>query len=180
MKFQHGAKEIFLQGETGLTYNNISYHQFKKFVQHEPTTQIFSLHILGPDESSPLSTSDNLDPKFMDLLHRFSPLFYEPKSLPPSRFTNHQNPHNNGVAPVNMRPYRYPHAQKQEIESQIQKLLENEWIQPSNNPFSSPVLPLKKKDGTWRMCVDYRALNAITVNDRFLLPTVDELLDELG
>jgi hypothetical protein len=53
-------------------------------------------------------------------------------------------------------------------------------IRPSNNPYSSPILLIKKGDGTWRMCVDYQELNKITVKDKFLIPVIDELLDQLN
>jgi hypothetical protein len=84
-----------------------------------------------------------------------------------------------GAVPINQRPYRTPQALLPELEKQVQELLAKGWIRPSSSPWGSPVLFVPKKDGTWRMCIDYRALNKVTVRNSWPLPRIDELLDKL-
>ncbi|KAL4362235.1 hypothetical protein GQ457_04G035160 [Hibiscus cannabinus] len=115
-----------------------------------------------------------------ELLQEFRDVFATPTGLPPIRDTDHALHLEPGAKPVNVKPYRYPYFQKREIEKQVEQMLSTQVIQRSSSPYSSPVLLVKKKDGTWRFCVDYRALNAVTVKDKFPIPTVDELFDELG
>lgn len=107
-------------------------------------------------------------------------MFQEPTGLPPVRALGHAIHLIPGATPVNCRPYRYSPLQKDEIEKQVSKMLAEGLITPSMSPFASPVLLVKKKDGSWRFCVDYRKLNDITIKNKFPLPIVDELLDELA
>ncbi|KAK9073457.1 hypothetical protein SSX86_007781 [Deinandra increscens subsp. villosa] len=144
---------------------------------------IASLHTLTYQHLNPTALLDQPvshdDPQILTLLHDFHSLFEHNHTLPPNRPHDHHIPLLNDNQPVNVKPYRYPHFQKQIMTTLIQDMLKDGVIRPSQSPFSSPVLLVKKKDGTRRFCVDYRALNAVTVKDRFPIPTIDELLDEL-
>ena len=133
--------------------------------------------VAGP--SSPGLRACSADGLLATLLDEFAPVFAEPSGMPPPRTRDHTITLVPGAQPVVVRPYRYPAAHKDELERQCSAMLAQGLIRRSSSAFSSPVLLVKKADGAWRFCIDYRALNAITVKNAYPIPVVDELLDEL-
>lgn len=82
-----------------------------------------------------------------------------------------------GAEIPNIRPYRYPHYQKTEIEKLVDDMLKSGVIRPNISPYSSHIILVKKKDGGWQFCVYYLALNKIIIPHKFRIPVIDELLD---
>ena len=127
-----------------------------------------------------LFSAKGTEPMLLErLLDSYADVFVAPIGLPPARPCDHRIHLKPAVDPVAVRPYRYPQLQKDELEKQCDEMLRQGTIRASTSPFSAPVLLVKKHDGSWRLCVDYRALNAATIKDKFPIPVVEELLDEL-
>ncbi|GJW00779.1 putative reverse transcriptase domain-containing protein [Tanacetum coccineum] len=99
--------------------------------------------------------------------------------LPPPRQVEFRIELVPGAAPVARAPYRLAPSELKELSDQLKELLEKGFIRPSSSPWGAPVLFVKKKDGSFRMCIDYRELNKLTVKNRYPLPRIDDLFDQL-
>ncbi|GJV75762.1 putative reverse transcriptase domain-containing protein [Tanacetum coccineum] len=99
--------------------------------------------------------------------------------LPPPRQVEFKIDLVPGAAPVARAPYRLAPSEMKELSEQLRELLEKGFIRPSSSPWGAPVLFVKKKDGSFRMCIDYRELNKLTVKNRYPLPRIDDLFDQL-
>ena len=97
------------------------------------------------------------------VLDNHSKVFETTKGLPPILDHDHAIHLILGSVPPNIRPYRYPYAQKSEIEHMVVEMLEAGIIQPSQSSFSAPIALVHKKDGSWCMCLDYRELNKLAI-----------------
>ncbi|GJU03395.1 putative reverse transcriptase domain-containing protein [Tanacetum coccineum] len=84
-----------------------------------------------------------------------------------------------GAAPIARAPYRLAPSEMKELSEQLKELSDKGFIRPSSSPWGAPVLFVKKKDGSFRMCIDYRELNKLTVKNRYPLPRIDDLFDQL-
>ena len=92
----------------------------------------------------------------------------------------HSIPVEFGTRPIRQHPHRLGPEKEAEAERQVKDLLEKKLIEPASGAWSSPVVLVKKKDGGWRFCIDYRKLNAVTIQDAYPLPRIDESLDALA
>ena len=176
MSFIYRGKRVMLVGEKDLHVLPHSLRCISTTSQHErlELDELFMTQLNSLQANRPISQ------KMEALLSTFEEVFSLPPGLPLIRGHEHAIVLKPGTPPISVRPYRYPQAHKEAMTALVEEMLRKGIIQPSKSPFSSPVLLVKKKDITWRFCVDYRAVNQATVADKFSIPVIDELFDELN
>jgi hypothetical protein len=114
------------------------------------------------------------------ILDKYPKVFEVPTALPPSRGEHdHSIPLLMSSQTPNLHPYRYPFAQKNEIEKMVKELLEARVILPSTSPYSSPMVMILKKEVAWFMCSDFCSMNKLTIKYKFPIHVIDDLLDEV-
>lgn len=136
--------------------------------------------LLVTQQQSNLSISDNDDTDLQQVLQQHYTVFQEqPDGLPyhGDHDVEHPIQLTQGASPPMKPIFRLSKPEKIELEKTIKELLDKKFIEPSSSPFGAPILFVGKKDGSLRMCVDYRALNKLTIKNRYPLPRIDDLLD---
>lgn len=131
-------------------------------------------------EVSPTADADPTNSRLQSLLGRYEIVFESPTIGEYRSFTPRCIETVEGVSPPNARPFRLSQSERDEVERQVKDLLLKGFIEPSSSPYGAPVLFVPKPDGSLRMCIDYRALNAISVRNKYPLPRIDDLLDSLS
>jgi hypothetical protein len=175
MQFDQEGHQYKFQGITVGSPEVISSHRMEKLLKKGHSGVIAQLHAIQATETPPVPQD------LQALLSKHQMVFSTPQGLPPSRGVHdHSIPLVPGSLPPNIRLYRHPFSQKNEIEKMVQELLTAGVIRPSTSPYSSLVVMVLKKEGSWRMCPDFRALNKLTIKDKFPIPVIDDLLDELS
>ena len=146
---------------------------------HLPCYALVCSSMLASLDDAP---SLDIPPAVSNLLQEYADVFPKdlPPGLPPLRGIEHQIDLIPGAQLPNRAPYRTNPDETKEIQRQVQALLDKGYIRESLSPCSVPVLLVPKKDGSWRMCVDCRAINNITIHYRYPIPRLDDMLDELS
>ncbi|XP_057416101.1 uncharacterized protein LOC130710765 [Lotus japonicus] len=176
LSIKQGDEWITISGDPSLTKTQLSLAAFMQVRKAEKEGLLLHCTDAGEDIRPEITVPGEL----LGVLQQFDEVFQDPKGLPPSRSHDHAIHLKEGAEIPNLRPYKCPHFQKSEVEKLVGDMLQAGVIRPSISPYSSPIILVKKKDGGWRFCVDYRALNKITIPNKFPIPIIEELLDEIG
>ncbi|GKC41689.1 putative reverse transcriptase domain-containing protein [Tanacetum coccineum] len=147
----------------------------------ERTVQVFfSTDIRQISAKKEEDKSEGKQLKDVPIVRYFPKVFPEDMpGLPPTRPVEFQIDLIPGAAPVARAPYRLAPSEMKELLKQLQELSDKGFIRPSSSPWGAPVLFVKKKDGSFRMCIDYRELNKLTVKNRYPLPRIDDLFNQI-
>jgi hypothetical protein len=175
MQFDQEGRQYKFQGITTGSPEIISSHRMEKLLKKGHSGVIAQLHAIQATKT-PSVLQD-----LQAILSKHQLIFSTPQGLPPScGVHDHSIPLVPESLPPNIHPYRHPFSQKNEIEKMVQELFNADVIHPSTSPYSSPVVMVLKKEGSWQMCSDFRALNKLTIKDKFPILVIDDLLDELS
>ncbi|CAA7021556.1 unnamed protein product [Microthlaspi erraticum] len=173
--FMYQGKQVTLKGDPSLHTPKLSFKYLQpEFVEKKQRAALSLSNTQISPQQEPV-----LAPPIAAVVEKYAHVFQPPSSLPPIRGREHAINLHSGMGPISVRTYRYPHAHKEAMEKLVQEMLRDGLIRPSHSPYSSPVLLVTKKDNSWRFCVEYRALNRATVPDKYPIPMIDQLLDEL-
>jgi hypothetical protein len=160
----------------------VSSLQFKRLVS-QPDVEYGVLFINEIDDSNGNKSGDDtsLNKRIKAVLEQYKDVFPDdlPVGSPPKRDIDHKIEITPGSTPPVRAPYRMSVPELDELKKQLNELLAKGQIRVSKSPYRSPVLFVKKKDGSMRLCVDYRALNKMTIKNKYPLPRIDELMDRL-
>ena len=149
----------------------ISSPQMTKIIQKGVPAYIVQCHQLEILSTKMINEGS---PEVQGLIQKHEKVFQDlPMKMPPNREIEHTIEVKAGLDPVNIKPYRYPHHHKTEIEKIIQDLLKCGVISKSKSPYAAPVILVRKKDGSFRLCIDYRGLNKITIKNKFPIPFIN-------
>nr|GEX36698.1 retrotransposon-related protein [Tanacetum cinerariifolium] len=176
MKFNHKGRQLVLRG-----MNNTHVHWMQGNEGMLKQVELSSMALcVYPMLLCQMESVGSVSAEVEQVLTQFNEVFEVPKDLPPQRSHDHQIPLMPNTPSINVKPYRHPPNQKDAIEGMVKELMDSGVIRASQSLFSSPIVMVKKKHDTWRMCIDYRQLNKHIVKDKFPIPVIEELIDELN
>ncbi|MCO5613478.1 hypothetical protein L7F22_067755 [Adiantum nelumboides] len=185
ISFKFREKDMYINAqESGSSIPLVNHQAFDKSIKSSISVYMIFVKdsLNGVDVTQVNENGMQVDLELSNFLNQFQDVFIDdiPGELPPKRGDDdHMIELIPGSSPPNKPPYRVSQAQQEEIMRQVNKLVEKGMVRPSSSPFCSPVLLVQKKDGAYHMCVDYRALNRITIKNRFPVPRVEDLFDKL-